>query len=130
MTDTTSSSFMSKWTLEEALELIRGLEPNLSKCGYHVALCGGVLQQGRSEHDLDVLVYPHNSTNNIDIAQLRLCLRDLGWKLRMRAEYLVELWIEKGSNDRKHVDIWATPDRKRVDVFVPTVLVEDDEVSE
>lgn len=118
-----SALFVSHWTLEEGLIVVRELEGKLAGLGWHFALAGGVLMRGESDHDLDVLVYPRCSAIPIDTGKLRACLRALGWTLRGRAEYVIEEWEKKGSIDRKHVDIWATADRKRVDVIVPTVTL-------
>ena len=42
------------WTLQEALQLIRDLQPQLKPLHYHVALGGGVLNKGTSQKDLDL----------------------------------------------------------------------------
>ena len=47
-------SLSNKWTLEEALPLIRGLQPETRRFGYHLCLGGGVLNRGSSEKDLDL----------------------------------------------------------------------------
>jgi hypothetical protein len=48
------------WTLEEGIKTTQWLEERLSKIGFHCALTGGVLFKGKSEKDLDVVVYPHD----------------------------------------------------------------------
>lgn len=42
------------WTLDEALQLIRALQPLTRKYGYHLCLGGGVLNKGESKKDLDL----------------------------------------------------------------------------
>ena len=42
------------WYLDEALGLIRELQPNVFKFGYHLALGGSVLNVGLSVNDLDI----------------------------------------------------------------------------
>jgi hypothetical protein len=42
------------WTLEDALPLIRKLSEIALRNGFSVALSGGVLDRGSSEHDLDL----------------------------------------------------------------------------
>ena len=42
------------WKLEEALTLIRGLQPEVRKLGYRVCLGGEVLNKGESKNDLDL----------------------------------------------------------------------------
>jgi hypothetical protein len=46
------------WTLVEALDLIRGLQPQTRKYGYHLCLGGGVLNKGESKKDLDLFFLP------------------------------------------------------------------------
>lgn len=53
-----------KWTLEEALMLIRGLQPETRKFGYHLCLGGGVLNKGFSDKDLDLYFLP--MTGNLE----------------------------------------------------------------
>ncbi len=126
--------FVSHWTLDEGLSVVRDLEAKLStQLGVHFALAGSVLLRGTSAHDLDVVVFPHCSVSAIDVGKLRAALRRLGWRIRGYVEFVHEEWEKKGSADRKHVEIWATPDRKRVDIIVPTVsypAVDFDEVPE
>ncbi len=42
------------WTLEEALILVRALQPTAWQYGYHLCLGGGVLNKGVSSKDLDL----------------------------------------------------------------------------
>ncbi len=46
------------WTLEQALTLVRELQPELHARKYHAALGGGVLNTGLSYHDLDLYIFP------------------------------------------------------------------------
>jgi hypothetical protein len=46
------------WTLEEALELIRGLQSKTRDFNYHLCLGGGVLNTGESKKDLDLFFLP------------------------------------------------------------------------
>lgn len=58
------------WTLEEALPLIRILQPQTRQYGYHLCLGGGVLNTGRSEKDLDLYFLPMSpSEGNADSLQ-------------------------------------------------------------
>jgi hypothetical protein len=52
------------WTLEEGLELVRRLQPASRAFGYHVALGGGVLNNGSSFKDVDVYLIPLGDTDN------------------------------------------------------------------
>lgn len=46
------------WNLEDGLALIRAIQPNTRKFGYHLALGGGVLNKGESKKDLDLYFLP------------------------------------------------------------------------
>ncbi len=106
-----------KWTLETALAFVRELEFHLAP-KYHVALCGSVLHAGVSRKDLDIMIFPHRTSENTytEVRELlegfeMLCLVDL--------ETVQSKWksVEK-STDTKHVEVW---DHRglRVDVFQP-----------
>ena len=51
----------TRWTLEEGLRLVRALQPSTRQYGYHLALGGGVLNNGESEKDLDLYFLPLNN---------------------------------------------------------------------
>lgn len=42
------------WTLEQALPLVRALQPQTRQFGFHLCLGGGVLNAGASDKDLDL----------------------------------------------------------------------------
>lgn len=104
--------------LMDALVLVRKLQPAFNGCGWHIALGGGLLNKGFSDHDLDLVVYPHNS-NATDIDKLRAMLRAIGWSLFADVERIQAHWRKKGGTDKKHVEVWKTPDDKRVDLIFP-----------
>lgn len=58
------------WNLNEGVEFIRNLELVLDKIGYHSGLTGSVLYKGFSEKDLDVMVYPHKTTNEKTVEEV------------------------------------------------------------
>ena len=47
-----------QWTLAAGLKLIRAIQPEAKKLGYHIALGGGVLNIGLSYKDLDLYLLP------------------------------------------------------------------------
>jgi hypothetical protein len=47
--------------IEDALLLIRELEPAFAAEGYHLGLTGSVLYKGESEKDLDLIAYAHDA---------------------------------------------------------------------
>lgn len=54
---------LCRWTLDEAVTLVREIEPWFKQQGFHVGLTGGVLYNGLSFKDVDLIVYPHKSTS-------------------------------------------------------------------
>lgn len=59
--------FISKpvrWTLKEALALVRSIQEDSREFGYHVCLGGGVLNTGSSQKDLDIYFLPLDNTDD------------------------------------------------------------------
>lgn len=81
----------SHWTLDEALPLIRGLQPHTRKFGYHLTLGGGVLNHGESKKDLDLFFLPLNPTGG-KVPE--------GWASEANADKLLE-WLDALWGDRK-----------------------------
>ena len=54
----------SRWTLDDALGLIRALQQSCRKYGFHLCLGGGVLNTGASEKDLDLYFLPMGGNVN------------------------------------------------------------------
>lgn len=98
------------------VQLLEWLSKELH-AGWHFALAGGVLLNGESDHDLDLIAFPRCSVA-ANRKALRAVLRECGWHLRMQAWELHRFWRRKGSADRKHVEVWKTTDGRRVDLFV------------
>lgn len=46
------------WTLDDAIKLIREHQSEVNSVNYYLALAGGVLNNGHSDKDLDILVVP------------------------------------------------------------------------
>lgn len=106
------------WTLDDALDLARQLEDHVAPAGYHVALAGGVLLRGWSEHDLDLVFYPHHGKK---LAPLKLerALRAAGLWRRLTVGRVRAYWKRRGITDTKHVEIWLDSEGRRVDVIMP-----------
>lgn len=49
---------MEVWNIEDGLRLVRALQPECRRFGYHLALGGGVLNNGRSYKDIDLYFLP------------------------------------------------------------------------
>lgn len=61
------------WNLQEAIQLIRYIQPLVYKTGYHCCLGGGILNKGLSDNDLDLYFLPLESgTNEPEPDRLRL----------------------------------------------------------
>lgn len=110
------------WTMEEAIELVRDLEPKLEAAGFHCALHGSVLIYGGSMNDLDLIVYPHCSSHGEgEWAHARRALMNQGLKPLNDMDVVHAQWKKQGSkkqgsDDRKIVQVWMYGDKK-VDVF-------------
>lgn len=107
------------WDLVSAVAFARSLEPFLrSEGGWTCALGGSVLQRGWSRKDLDLICFPMR-TSRADARELRAGLRRIGMKPLWGVEVVRARWRrEFGSDDRKHVEVWRTASKARVDVFV------------
>lgn len=75
------------WTLEQAVELLRMLEPVAISQGFHVALGGSVLIRGSSDKDLDIFIYPHKTADKIAFECLLSKLGDFGISDFNKAEH-------------------------------------------
>lgn len=115
MSPTLETPFVSTWTLEEALQLHNQLVPIAKTIGFGVGLTGGILRNGRSDHDIDVIFYPLQAPAG-DFAELKGALKVFGMQLYMAREMLHEGWRSRGSQDEKWVEVWKHMG-KRVDVF-------------
>lgn len=104
------------WTIAGAFELCRTIEVAVAPIGFHVGLRGGVLLNGGSDNDLDIVVYPHDSTK-VRFGELRENLRQLGMVQIRTVEQSHAWWRAKGSLDEKHVEIWEHNGRK-VDILL------------
>ena len=61
MTDFDMLAVPTRWTLEDALTVIRPLQAGAKQFHYHLCLGGGVLNKGWSEKDLDLYFMPLNN---------------------------------------------------------------------
>jgi hypothetical protein len=52
-------------TLEDGIRICREIEDVLSPLGYHTALTGSLLYKGRSTKDVDIVVYPHQVSEQL-----------------------------------------------------------------
>ena len=107
------------WTATEAIAFVNELENEFSNVGWHCALTGGVLFNGSSDKDLDIVVYPHQKIGAKPLFhRVRRVLSTLGWCQVRTVGQLRKYWRSKGLKDMKHVEVWLTPDDRRVDFLV------------
>lgn len=109
------TTLRSAWTIEEAQALAAHLLPHLLSMGFHLGIAGSVALVGRSDNDLDLIVYPLNATR-ADVQDARDMLTTAGLKCLMNHHRVARAWRERGSTDTKHVEVWSYRG-KRVDVF-------------
>lgn len=103
------------WDLPRGIELAREISREIRAFGYDVGLTGSVLKRGESRKDLDLLVYPLDSTR-LDPVNLRAALVACGGVCRADVQRVRAGWRERGSRDEKHVEVWEFGGR-RVDLM-------------
>ena len=103
------------WTLQEALLLIKDLQMPLKNAGFGIALAGSVLLEGESKNDLDLILFPQD-TSSVNIEKARLVLQNGGMVPLWYRHEIAEFWFRAGSSDTKHVEVWAW-NGHRVDIF-------------
>lgn len=105
------------WTHEEALVLIRKLEPLLAHAGFHVGLGGSVLHRGESWKDLDIIVFPHDASLALEPYE---ALVEAGLTRKRTADEVRRLWQKGGENtDTKSVEVWwCDATKRRIDVLL------------
>jgi len=101
-----------KWTINEAVKLVREMEDVVHSLGWHTALTGSVLQEGRSDNDLDIIFYPYK-TALCQTSPVRV-LSELRSYLNITA---VSLRTQKHGDDTKMVYRTLTDDDRRIDCF-------------
>lgn len=94
------------WCNTDSLDFIRSLEYEIAKIGFHVGLRGSVLMQGQSDHDLDLIIYPHDSTVCRAFELHRMLWRS-GLIQQKTVAQIHAGWRSRGSNDEKNVEIWT-----------------------
>lgn len=104
------------WTFVQSLEFVRSLELVLSPLGFHTALGGSVLHEGKSGNDLDIIVFPHNA-GRLNMDPVHPALEGMGLTLLADRIQVSRIWVRKGSFDTKHVEAWKTPKGQKVDLF-------------
>jgi hypothetical protein len=105
------------WRIEEALDFCQTVESAVVPAGFHVGLRGGVLLRGSSDHDLDLVIYPHDSTR-ANFAKLREALHSIGMFQLESVEVTHARWRSRGCSDEKMIELWELGKRKIDILFV------------
>ncbi len=108
------------WTLKEATKFVSGLREHfvLNDIPCQIGITGSVLYRGSSQSDLDIILYPTN-TSTIHWGTVRESLKKFGMTLRSTALEVKTRWAKRGPStlDAKEVEAWLTEDGRKVDVF-------------
>lgn len=113
--------FLSRWTLKQGLVVAREVEIIAALHSWHVALGGGVMLNGTSEHDLDLIFYPDKAHPSIDLKKRKeiLCqfLTNMGWEIYRSSAEMRTFWVKRygPDHDQKCVEVWKDPKGRRVD---------------
>lgn len=107
---------MNAWTIDDAIQFCRSLEKVITPVGFHVGLRGGVLIRGKSDRDLDLVIYPRDSSD-VRLDRLHDRLRAFGMKQVESTAQVHSRWQARGTTDRKAIEIWEIGGRK-VDLLI------------
>lgn len=114
---------MSKsWTLNDALVIIRQIQPLIRKFNYHVAIGGSLINNGLSGKDADLYFLPLNNGEENKIDELKQFL-DLIWgksepmrpTLMINGEPVVTDYLD---SDTFQMQEKYTVEGRRIDVFI------------
>jgi hypothetical protein len=109
------------WFLDEAIDLVRELDPSVMAYGWHCTLAGSVLYEGSSASDLDLLFFPHKVGGGATRNGLHTALTRFGLERYQTTNQVRAWWAKQGSTDAKHVEVYRDkrPGKKerRIDVF-------------
>jgi hypothetical protein len=103
------------WTLDEALVIIRRLQPYLRDLQYHVVLGGGVLNKGESKKDLDLYFLPLDVDTGTAKPEDMVKLLNATWNFKSEIGYGSDMVFQ-------HKKIYETDAGKRIDVFIAPKL--------
>jgi hypothetical protein len=104
---------IAAWTLDEALDFVRAHQPTFWALNYHVALGGGVLNNGRSYKDLDLIVMAMCNSKPNNYAGLVELLAQFGAEQQEGDPEYEQMEIRqlfKGTVDGKPIDWFVYKD--------------------
>jgi hypothetical protein len=95
-------------TINEAIQLARAIEQIAIPLGYHAALAGSCLHAGKSEKDIDILIYAHDPIDGShNKSEFLKAFRELGG----------EKFFQTTANYVNRDVVMAEIGGKRVDLF-------------
>lgn len=103
---------MPLWNLQESIELVQKIEPEVRKVGYYTSLTGGNLHRGYSDKDVDIQIHKLDDNVGYNRDIVAKALESCG--LNCVLEY--HKMNEYPGRNRKDVEIWSKGER-RVDIF-------------
>jgi hypothetical protein len=100
------------WTLEDGLQLVRQLQSLTRNFQYHLAIGGGVINNGRSSKDLDLYFLPLDNGHTPKTDEL------VSWLNLMWGK--CELLSKNYETQKSHYlhKLTFTVDQKRIDCFI------------
>jgi hypothetical protein len=105
------------WTLDSSLKMIRELEQHTKPLGFSVGLTGSVLSCGTSNNDVDIILYPIDSSI-FNLPAVWEKLIELGWVRKVSRGRVATYWeLKLKSTDLKNVEKWTDPVGRSVDIF-------------
>ena len=96
------------WTLENALPIIRAIDPIARRCNFSLALRGGVLIRGESNSDLD-LCFLCEEPGNPELCSVERLLREISEGMR---EQVNDCNAPTGDRTNPHAFIWLRDGRR------------------
>lgn len=105
------------WDRDEGLEFVVRLQGFVMKHGFNCGITGSILLRPyKIPNDLDIIIYPNNNYK-VDLTVLKSVFESM--ELTQVADRIktAQVWAKKGSEDTKHVEVWETKDKKKIDFF-------------
>lgn len=96
------------WELHDnGLDFVVKLTEHMMKIGYGVGLTGSVLTKGRSKKDIDVILYPYDTSKHQLPIEIAAHLELFGLSRLYDQSTVKARWKKLGSRDGKHVEVWT-----------------------
>lgn len=105
------------WNIEKDLRFVQELQGYVQPLGFYVGLTGSVLFNGESSNDIDVILYPADSSK-MNLTPVWEKLEELGWTRIASRGRVASVWENRyQSTDMKNVEKWREPSGRIVDIF-------------